>query len=141
MLENTMKKKSKTKEPTPTHSLSRYALTGGLLGLYFGWFFRPADREVNFGYVLILAFIAALAVTVFSAIRSRPPLKNLLARFGGNIIKASLVLVALEGRLVAFNLGGKTAVIIFTVIMGVITGLLFAFEQKRTAVSSGKKQT
>lgn len=118
------------KKSKPNQLLTRYALTGGAIGLYFGYFFRPT-RGANWGYALGLAVVVALALTGLHGWQKRPSLSTLPAHFAMTFVKAALALSLLEGRHLAFNWGGKTAVIIFTTLMGAITGLWFAYSQQR----------
>ena len=119
--------------------LTRYALTGGTIGLYFGLFFRPM-REANYGYALVLAAVVAVVMTGLHVWRKRPSFSTLPQHFAITFIKAALALTLLEGRHLAYDWGGKTAVIFFTVIMGAATGLWFAYDQNRQTAPSGKEQ-
>ena len=123
------------KKGEPNQLLTRYALTGGAIGLYFGLFFRPM-REANFGYALVLAAVAAIAMTGLHVWQKRPSLTALPAHFAITFVKVALALTLLEGRHLAYDWGGKTAVTIFTVIMGAATGLWFAYAQTRQTVQS-----
>ena len=66
-----------TKKVTGPGLLTRYALTGGALGLYFGLFFRPA-RQPNLLVVLGLAILITLVMTGIHVFRERPSLSALL---------------------------------------------------------------
>jgi drug/metabolite transporter (DMT)-like permease len=109
---------------------NRYLLTGVGLGLYFGLFFRPL-REPDYLYALFLAFVAGVVMTILHVWRERPSLRSLPFQFVTTTIKAAIVLLLLEGRHLAFDMGGKFAVILFTGIMGAVTGLWFAYAQNR----------
>jgi hypothetical protein len=122
----------------PKQLLTRHALTGGAIGLYFGLFFRPL-REANFGYALLLALLVAVVMSGLRLLQKRPSLSTLPPYFAITFVKAALALTLLEGRHVAFDWGGKTAVIVFTVIMGAATGLWFAYDQSRQTVPLSKK--
>ncbi len=134
-----MMKKSK-----PPSLLTRYALTGGAIGLYFGLFFRPT-RGANFGYALGLALLVAVVMTGLHGWRERPSLSTLPAYFAITFVKAALALLLLEGRHLVYDWGGvgrlpsATAVTIFTVIMGAATGLWFAYDQNRQTAAIGKE--
>lgn len=117
------------------NQLIRHALTGGAIGLYFGYFFRPV-REANLGYALGLALLVAVVMTGLHWWQKRPFLSALPAHFAITLVKAALALSLLEGRHMAFDWGGKTAVLLFTVIMGAATGLLFTTDQTRQAAQS-----
>jgi len=127
------------KKDEPKQLLTRYALTGGAIGLYFGLFFRPL-REANYGYALVLALVAAVVMTLVSVWQKRPSFATIPKQFLIALVKTSLALTLLEGRHLAFDWGGKTAVIVFTVIMGAVAGLWFAYDQSRQTKQSGKEQ-
>ena len=122
----------------PKQLLTRYALTGGAIGLYFGLFFRPV-REPNFGYVLMLALLVAVVMSGLHWWQKRPPLVTMPAYFATSFVKAALALAMLEGRHLAHDWGGKTAVTIFTVIMGAAAGLWFAYAQIRQTAALEKE--
>jgi drug/metabolite transporter (DMT)-like permease len=132
-----------TPKGEPKQLLTRYALTGGAIGLYFGLFFRPL-REANFVYALLLALLVAVVMSGLHLWQKRPlrqgsvqaSLSTLPATFAITFVKAALALTLLEGRHLAFDWGGKTAVILFTVIMGAATGLWFAYDQNRQTVDA-----
>lgn len=126
------------KKGEPKQLLTRYALTGGAIGLYFGLFFRPT-RGANYSYALVLALLVAVVMTGLHGWRERPSLSTLPAYFAITFVKAALALLLLEGRHLAYDWGGKTAVTIFTVIMGAATGLWFAYAQKRQTATIGKE--
>jgi hypothetical protein len=133
-----MTKKAKS---TPTYPLSRYALIGGAIGLYFGWFFRPSEEEgFRLVTILLLAFLVAVVMTGLYVYRQRPSLYTALIQFGATFIKTGVLLALLETRNFIYDAGGQTAVIVFTVIMGVLAGLWFAYEQNRRTVAPNKKR-
>ena len=130
-----------TKKSTAAkYSTSRYAWTGAAIGLYFGYFFRP-QREANFGYALLLAVLVAVVLTALHGWRERPSFKTIPIYFALSFVKAALVLSLLEGRHLALAWGGKTAVVIFSAVMGALTGLWFAYEQSRQTEKSQKAKT
>lgn len=123
-------RKAAPKKKATKFSLNRYILTGAAIGLYFGLFFRPL-READYGYALLLAVVVAVVLTALHSWRNRPSLRTVPMYFALTFIKAALVLLLLEGRHLAFDWGGKTAVTIFTTVMGAASGLWFAYEEKR----------
>jgi hypothetical protein len=133
-----------TQKGEPKQLLTRYALTGGALGLYFGLFFRPL-REANFTYALFLALLVAVVMSGLHLWQKRPSLATLPAYFASTFIKVALALTLLEGRHLVYDWGGvgrlssATAVTIFTVIVGAATGLWFAYAQTRQTSAFGKE--
>ena len=119
-----------TKKMTRKQLLTRYALTGGAIGLYFGLFFRPA-RQPNLLFVLGLAILITLVMTGIKLYRERPSLGALLKSAAATFIKAALFLILLELRHPVYDFGGKVAVTIFMTLMGTATGLWYAYDQMR----------
>lgn len=133
-----MTKKAKS---TPTPSMTRYALTGGAIGLYFGWFFRPSTEEgFRLFTVLLLAFLVAIVMTGLFIFRQRPSFTATFIQFAGTFVKAGVLLALLETRNLIYGVGGQAAVIIFTVVMGVLAGLWFAYDQNRQLGTANKNQ-
>ena len=119
-----------SKKMTRNQLLTRYALTGGALGLYFGLFFRPA-REPNLLFVMGLAALITVVMTGIKVYRERPSLPNLLKSAAGTFLKAILFLILLELRHPVYDFGGRVAVTIFMTLIGVLTGLWYAYDQMR----------
>ncbi|KAA3661841.1 MAG: hypothetical protein DWQ04_15175 [Chloroflexi bacterium] len=127
------------KKGGPKQTLTRYALTGGAIGLYFGLFFRPL-READYAYALMLALVATVVMTMLHVWQKRPSWTTVPRQFAVTFVKVALALTVLEGRHLAYDWGGKTAVIVFTFIMGTATGLWFAYDQSRQHKQSEEKQ-
>lgn len=119
-----------TKKMTRNQFLTRYALTGGALGFYFGFFFRPA-RQPDLLFVLGLALLITLVMSGIRLYRERPSVPSLLKSAAGTFLKAILFLILLELRHPVYDYGGKVAVTIFMTLMGVLGGLWYAYEQMR----------
>jgi hypothetical protein len=111
----------------------RYLLVGAGLGLYFGYFFRPV-RDANMVLALALAVIATIVTTAVRWFRGhRPPLARFLRETGGLFLQFGVFLLILEGRHLAFNWGGRIVVVLFTTLLGTLTGLLMAVSQSRAS--------
>lgn len=117
----------------------RYGLIGGGIGLYFGLFFRPV-RQPSLAFVLMLAVLIAVVMTLIRAFREKPSLSELLTGAVATFVKASLALLLLEMRHVVYQQGGKALVTVFTTIMGGAAGLWYAVERLRRRTSSGKAE-
>ncbi|MBE2221442.1 MAG: hypothetical protein IAF02_07875 [Anaerolineae bacterium] len=116
---------------TKNQLYTRYALTGGALGLYFGLFFRPA-RQPNLWFVLLLAGLVTVVTVMVQAWRKRPfSISNLLKTALSTYLKAFIFLVLLELRHPIYDAGGRTAVALFMTVMGALAGLGYAYEQIR----------
>ncbi len=120
---------------TTNKLLTRYALTGGAIGLYFGFFFRPA-REPNLWFVLVLGSLVTVVTVAVQAWRKRPLFSQLLKTAALTFVRACLFLVLLELRHPIYDFGGKFAVTIFMTVMGAVAGLWYAYEQIRQKRSS-----
>lgn len=119
-----------SKKMTRNQLLTRSALVGGALGFYFGFFFRPA-RQPNLLVALGLAILIALVMSGIKVYRERPSLPILLKSAAGTFLKAILFLILLELRHPVYDYGGKVAVTLFMTLMGVLTGLWYAYDQMR----------
>jgi hypothetical protein len=124
-----------SKKTTGNQLLTRSVLTGGAIGLYFGFFFRPA-REPNLLFVLGLAILISLVMTGIKAYRERPSLVVLLKSAAGTFLKAILFLTLLELRHPVYDYGGRMAVTIFMTLMGMAAGFLYAYDQMRNREQS-----
>ncbi len=115
---------------TTNQLLTRYALTGGAIGLYFGFFFRPA-RQPSLIFVLGLALLITLVTVLIKVFKQRPSLQTLLKAAFLTFLKAVLFLILLELRHPVYDYGGKPAVTSFMTLMGALAGLWYAYEQIR----------
>lgn len=118
------------KKRTTNDIYLRYALTGGALGLYFGFFFRPV-REPSVALVLGLAMVVALVLAVLRAVKERPSLASLVKGAALNFVKTAVLLALLELRHPLYEMGGKTAVALVMTLAGAAAGLWYAREQTR----------
>jgi FtsH-binding integral membrane protein len=123
-----------SKKVTKNQLLTRYALTGGALGLYFGFFFRPM-RQPSLWFALLLAGLVMVVTVAVQAWQKRPlPITQLLKIALSTFLKAFLFLILLELRHPIYDAGGKAAVTVFMTFMGALAGLGYAYElirQKR----------
>lgn len=113
-------------------SWQRYAWIGAGLGLYFGLFFRPL-REPSLALVIELSLLAALVTVAFRAVRARRSgsgMKGELAQFPLLWAQFAFFIAMLEGRHLAYDWGGKTAVVLLTTLMGAISGLWYGYTQQ-----------
>ena len=119
-----------TKKRTMSNLMTRYALTGGALGLYFGLFFRPV-RTPSVALVLGLALTVAVVTAVLRAFKERPSFSSLLKGAALNFVKTAVLLALLELRHPLYDMGGKTAVSLVMTLAGAAAGLWYAYEQSR----------
>lgn len=104
----------------------RYALTGAAIGLYFGWFFRPL-REPSWNMVIGLSLLAALITMGLRTVKSKQFVLRVFVRETAvSWLQFALFLAILEGRHLVYDWGGKTAVSLFTTLMGALMGIWYA---------------
>ena len=108
-----------------SQTMRQYILTGAGLGLYFGWFFRPM-REPSFTIVFGLSLFIALVMTAIRFFRGQR--EQLLRRALSSYVRYIIVLGVLEGRHLAFDAGGRVAVIGMTVVLGALMGAWLAYQ-------------
>lgn len=105
----------------------RYLLTGAGLGLYFGLFFRPLREAPSLGLVLGLSLLSAFLMTL---LQLRNPEQRSLPRlltYGlSTWVAFAFALAVLEGRHLAYEIGGRAATAAFTTLSGAIGGLVYA---------------
>lgn len=120
-----MRKEKEAQETT--RSLQRYALTGAALGLYFGLFFRPV-RQPSWLIVVGLSLLAAL-VTVGVRLwkEKRPSFPAILKALTLTWARFAVLLAVLEGRHLAYDLGGRIGATIMTTLLGGLGGALWAY--------------
>jgi hypothetical protein len=118
---------SKTKN---RFSLQRYVLVGAAIGLYFGFFFRPLRDGPSVGMVLGLSLLAALVTVGLKAYRERPSFPTLLRRFGISWLQFAVIVATLEARHLAYDAGGRTAVVLLTGAMGALLGGWWYYDRK-----------
>lgn len=116
------------------YSTSRYIWMGAAIGLYFGWFFRPV-RDPNLFIVIGLSFLIALVLFGFNLFKKeRLSFGRLLMQIPVNMIQYALILSILELRHFAFDWGGRLAVVIFTGLMGMLSGYWLAYRENRVSL-------
>ncbi len=119
---------------TPAARLRRTLLVGAAIGAYFGYFFRPVREGVSLEFVrfdLLLSLVAAVAATLVLAWQIRrqagPKLRRLL-RYGLRMwVTFALFLLMLEGRYIAYNLGGRLATVAFTTLAGMGLAIWYVY--------------
>lgn len=104
----------------------RYVLTGAAIGLYFGLFFRPVREPSLLLVVGLSLLIAVVNMTIRLARGERLPLATLLKESALTFFRYAFMLAVLEGRHLAYDWGGKTAVALLTTSMGAVAGAWFA---------------
>ncbi len=129
---NVVEGKKVNKQPA-TFPIGRHLLVGASIGLYFGWFFRPA-REPSMFVILFLGILITIALSVWQIFRRKQENKTvgqIVSRIPATFVQYAFVLSILEARHFAFDFGGRFAVVVMTTIMGAIAGVWMAYKQHR----------
>lgn len=123
-----MKQREKTRQARAA-LLKRYVLVGAGLGIYFGYFFRPA-REPSLLIVVGLSLLIAVVSVVLKLLRKeRPSFSQILTEAGLTFARYGLLLTILEGRHLAYDFGGRWAVTAMTTMMGALVGFWWWYER------------
>ena len=124
------------KKISKSRRYTQYALVGAALGLYYGIFYEPTT-DPDFGIAVSLSLVAALITVLvrswkkgFTFIKIA---KDFFLMFGFFLI----FLLSLVFRTIAYQFGGKPAVIIETTVSGIVLGLLMAWQ--RFSLKNDKK--
>jgi len=105
----------------------QYALIGGALGLYYG--IRKSPGEADFFSAIWLSVLAALVTVIFRSWKKGFPFTKILKDFSISLAFFLIFMLSLAFRKIAFDLGGKVAVIIEMTLVGVFLGLLMAWQR------------
>ncbi len=102
-------------------------ITGAAVGLYFGLFFRPVG-DPSFLQPVILGVIGGLVTAVYRLWRVPP------ANFRQAVGQGLLAVLAFTGFLVLMELrhyanafGGRIAVALYSTIVGLLMGIVYAY--------------
>jgi len=98
---------------------------GALLGLYYGVFYQPSDYA-DVGIAIRLAILAALATVIIRTWKKRVPFKGMVKEFFMTLVPYLIFMLSLALRKYAYDLGGKTLVILESTAGGAILGFLFS---------------
>ena len=99
--------------------VQRYVLIGVMLGVYFGWFFRPV-REPSLWTPIILSAAVTVVMTVLRTVRGE---REGLGRYALTLfVRVALGIAVLELRHPVFDWGGRVAVVAMTALLGGVFG-------------------
>jgi len=121
--------------PSPKKRASSI-FVGALLGLYYGVFYQPSDYA-DVGIAIRLAILAAVATVTIRTWKKKVPFKGMVKEFFMTLVPYLIFMLSLALRKYAFDLGGKTLVILESTTGGAMLGLLFS----RKALMTGETDT
>lgn len=98
---------------------------GALLGLYYGVFYQPSDYA-DVGIAIRLAILAAVATVIIRTWKKKVPFMSMIKEFFMTLVPYLIFMLSLALRKYAFDLGGKTLVILESTAGGAMLGLLFS---------------
>jgi len=124
------------KEIIKSKIYTQYALVGAALGLYYGIFYKPAT-DPDFGIAVTLSLVAALITVLVRSWKKGFPFKKIAKDFFQMFGFFLIFLLSLVFRSIAYQYGGRTAVIVETTLAGVLLGLLMA--QQRFSLKDNKE--
>jgi hypothetical protein len=115
-----------------------YLLVGAALGLYYGLFYKHPGTPPAYLMALALALIAAGVTTAVQYWKNKSPFRVMLKDFLRVFVIFAVFLVGLELRKVIFEEWGKTVVTIYTTTLGLLLGLIVAY-QRHSVEKIGKR--
>ena len=107
---------------------TQYALVGAALGLYYGIFYEPTT-DPDFGIAVSLSLVAALITVLVRSWKKGFTFKKIAIDFFLMFGFFLIFLLSLIFRTIAYQFGGKPAVIIETTVAGIVLGLLMAWQR------------
>lgn len=116
---------SNQKSSSSTKKRTSSIFVGALLGLYYGVFYQPSDYA-DVGIAIRLAILAAVATVIIRTWKKRVPFKEMVKEFFVTLVPYLIFMLSLALRKYAYDLGGKTLVILESTAGGAILGLLFS---------------
>ncbi|MFZ3070647.1 MAG: hypothetical protein WA110_05955 [Anaerolineaceae bacterium] len=119
-----------TKQLQPYRINMQFVLIGAALGLYYGISYKGMTLEPDYVRVVIWSLAAALITVIVRSWKKGYSFKTILLDFLKMASLYLLFLVGLEFRKQVDVWGGKTAVIVFTTIIGAIIGFILGTQKK-----------
>ena len=118
----------KTKKELYRGKMIQYGLVGGVLGLYYGIFYKPGG-EPDIEMAFLLSAAAALLTVIVRSWRKGFPLKKILLDFLAIFIFFLVFMLSITLRKVLFDIGGQPLVIVEMLIAGIVIGLLLGWQR------------
>ena len=106
-----------------------YLLVGAALGLYYGLFYKHPGTPPAYLMAVVLALVAAGVTVAVQYWKNKAPFRVMLKDFLKVFVIFAVFLVGLELRKVIFEEWGKTVVTIYTTTLGLVLGLIVAYQR------------
>jgi len=106
-----------------------YLLVGAALGLYYGLFYKHPGTPPAYLMAVVLALVAAGVTVAVQYWKNKAPSRVMSKEFLRVFVIFAVFLVGLELRKVIFEEWGKTVVTIYTTTLGLVLGLIVAYQR------------
>jgi energy-converting hydrogenase Eha subunit A len=129
------------KKPEPKIGIRAYLiylLVGAALGLYYGLFYKHPGTPPAYLMAVVLALVAGVVTIAVQFWKKKAPFREMLKDFLRVFVIFAVFLVGLELRKVIFEEFGKTVVTIYTTTLGLVLGLIVAY-QRHSVEKIGKR--
>jgi len=118
----------KSKKELFRGKMIQYGLVGGVLGLYYGIFYKPgAEPDIEMAFLLSAA--AASITVIVRSWRKGFSFKKILLDFLAIFIFFLIFMLSITLRKVVFEIGGQPLVIVETLTAGIVIGLLLGWQR------------
>ncbi len=120
------------------YTFGRYLMVGAAIGGYLGYIFRVSERDLNLVAPIAWGVMIGIAIFIFTVIMSkgRPPFKALVKQTVVSMVFITIGLVGLEFRNTIHGMGGRMAVIIYCVALGLLIGAMMYARSKLVTSTS-----
>lgn len=115
-----------------------YLLVGAALGLYYGLFYKHPGTPPAYLMAAALALVAAGVTVAVQYWKKKAPFRDMLKDFLRVFVIFAVFLLGLELRKLIFEEWGKTVVTVYTTILGLVLGLIVAY-QRHSVEKIGKR--
>jgi signal transduction histidine kinase len=115
-----------------------YLLVGAALGLYYGLFYKHPGTPPAYLMALALALVAAGVTVAVQYWKKKASFSVMVKDFLRVFVIFAVFLLGLELRKLIFEEWGKTVVTVYTTILGLVLGLIVAY-QRHSVEKIGKR--
>jgi hypothetical protein len=122
--------KKTAKKPTRYRIYTQYILVGVGIGLYYGIFYWGTNSAPDYGMAVILSVLAGVITTAVRNWKKKKVFGAIALDFVKITATFMAFLLALQLNSVLEAIGGRTLVIVFMTILGIIFGLIIGVRRK-----------